>query len=73
MKECRVFRSLRRMKGVSQLKTGELCGYSRASIGHIEKWKDRALAIVNNRGTPFVGYRQCLFITFLKTRKTYSF
>lgn len=35
-KECQVLRSMRRMKGISQDKASKLCGYSRATIGHIE-------------------------------------
>lgn len=35
-KECEVLRSMRKMKGISQDDASKLCGYSRASIGHIE-------------------------------------
>lgn len=35
-KECKVLRSLRRMKRLSQDEASKLCGYSRAAIGHIE-------------------------------------
>src|SRR5690606_6733366 len=35
-KECKVLRSMRRMKKISQDEASRLCGYSRATIGHIE-------------------------------------
>lgn len=35
-KECKVLRSLRRMKRLSQDEASKLCGYSRTAIGHIE-------------------------------------
>lgn len=35
-KECKVLKSLRKEKGISQDKASELCGYSRPTIGHIE-------------------------------------
>tara|TARA_R110000868_G_scaffold132380_6_gene343267 strand:- start:8119 stop:8763 length:645 start_codon:yes stop_codon:yes gene_type:complete len=35
-KECRVIKSMRRIKGISQDKASKLCGYSRPTIGHIE-------------------------------------
>ena len=35
-KECEVLRSMRKMKGISQDDASKLCGYSRATIGHIE-------------------------------------
>ena len=35
-KECEVLRSLRRVKGISQYEASQLCGYSKATIGHIE-------------------------------------
>ena len=35
-KECRVLKSLRRQKGITQDNASFLCGYSRPTIGHIE-------------------------------------
>ena len=35
-KECRVLKSLRRSKGITQDDASYLCGYSRPTIGHIE-------------------------------------
>ncbi len=35
-KECKALRSLRLIKGLSQDKASRLCGYARATIGHIE-------------------------------------
>lgn len=35
-KQCEVLKSLRRSKNITQYKASELCGYSKASIGHIE-------------------------------------
>lgn len=35
-KECQVLRSMRRIKGISQDQASFLCGYARATIGHIE-------------------------------------
>lgn len=35
-KECQVLRSMRRIKGLSQDQASFLCGYARATIGHIE-------------------------------------
>lgn len=35
-KECKVLRSMRRMKKLSQYEASRLCGYSKATIGHIE-------------------------------------
>ena len=35
-KECRILRSMRRMRKFSQDKASKICGYSRATIGHIE-------------------------------------
>lgn len=35
-KECKVLRSMRRMKKISQDEASNLCGYSRTTIGHIE-------------------------------------
>jgi transcriptional regulator with XRE-family HTH domain len=35
-KECRVLKSLRKSKGISQDQASELCGYPRSTIGHIE-------------------------------------
>lgn len=35
-KECKILRSMRRIKGLSQAKASLACGYPRATIGHIE-------------------------------------
>ncbi len=35
-KECRILKSMRRIKGLSQAKASLACGYPRATIGHIE-------------------------------------
>ncbi len=35
-KECKVLRSLRRIKKISQDQASAMCGYSRPTIGHIE-------------------------------------
>lgn len=54
-KECKVLRSMRRIKGLSQDQASFLCGYARATIGHIENGrieisKERAKHIVESYG-----------------------
>lgn len=63
-KECKVLRSMRRMKKISQDEASRLCGYSRATIGHIENGrieltKDRIQCILrayNYKYTEFEKY-----------------
>jgi transcriptional regulator with XRE-family HTH domain len=54
-KECRVIKSMRRTKGISQDQASKLCGYSRPTIGHIENGRielslDRIRHIVHTYG-----------------------
>jgi transcriptional regulator with XRE-family HTH domain len=54
-KECRVIKSMRRTKGISQDKASKLCGYSRPTIGHIENGRielslDRIRHIIHTYG-----------------------
>ena len=54
-KECRVLKSMRRIKNFSQDDASKLCGYSRPTIGHIENGrielsKDRIVHIVKCYG-----------------------
>lgn len=64
-KECRVLRSLRRQKGLSQDHASTLCGYSRPSIGHIENGRieltvDRVKHILMSYGYSFETFEACL-------------
>ena len=64
-KECRVLRSLRRTKGISQVRAGELCGYPRASIGHIENGRielsnARIRHMVNSYGYSYRFFEECV-------------
>ena len=54
-KECRVIKSMRRIKSISQDNASKLCGYSRPTIGHIENGRielslDRIRHIVHSYG-----------------------
>lgn len=60
-KECQVLRSMRRVKGIPQDQASFLCGYARATIGHIENGRieldrERILHIVEA-----YGYKYCDF------------
>ena len=64
-KECKVLKSLRRMKKISQDNASKLCGYPRASIGHIENGrielsKERIEHIVRSYGYAFLDYEDAL-------------
>ena len=57
-KECAVLRSMRLSQKLTQYKASELCGYAKASIGHIENGrielnKKRIEHIVNSYGLSF--------------------
>jgi len=54
-KECKVLRELREQKNISQYNAGLLCGYNKATMGHIENGRiniprDRIEHIVNTYG-----------------------
>lgn len=60
-KECKVLRSMRRIKKISQDEASALCGYPRASIGHIENGRieitrERAKHIVESYGYKYSEY-----------------
>lgn len=60
-KECRVLRSMRRIKNISQDMASSLCGYSRATIGHIENGrielpKERIKHIVESYGYKYSDF-----------------
>jgi transcriptional regulator with XRE-family HTH domain len=64
-KECRVLRSLRRQKGLSQDQASAQCGYSRPSIGHIENGRielttARIVHILKCYQIPFHEFENCL-------------
>tara|TARA_R110002072_G_scaffold276051_1_gene437274 strand:- start:2437 stop:3075 length:639 start_codon:yes stop_codon:yes gene_type:complete len=64
-KECKILRSMRRVKNISQDKASSLCGYSRATIGHIENGRieisiNRAKHIVKAYGYSFSDYEKNL-------------
>lgn len=61
-KECKVLRSMRRMKKLSQDEASRLCGYSRATIGHIENGRielteERIRHIVESYGYSYRYYK----------------
>jgi transcriptional regulator with XRE-family HTH domain len=60
-KECRILRSMRREKGLSQDHASLLCGYARAAIGHIENGrieisKGRIEHIIKSYGFSFKDF-----------------
>ncbi len=62
-KECRVIKSMRRIKGISQDKASKLCGYSRPTIGHIENGRielsiDRIKHIIHSYGYKFKDFEE---------------
>jgi len=64
-KECKVLRSMRRLKKISQDKASRLCGYPRATIGHIENGrielsKERIKHIVEAYGYKFSDFKENL-------------
>lgn len=64
-KECRVLRSLRRQKGLSQDQASALCGYSRPSIGHIENGRitldhNRIEHIMESYGYPLSEFERLM-------------
>lgn len=64
-KECRVLRSLRRQRNLSQDQASAICGYSRPSIGHIENGRieltlSRVEHILKSYGYTFKDYENCL-------------
>jgi transcriptional regulator with XRE-family HTH domain len=64
-KECQVLKSLRRMKGLSQYKASELCGYPNASIGHIENGrieltKERIVHILKSYEYDYSKFEECI-------------
>ncbi len=70
-KECKVLRSMRRMKKISQDEASRLCGYSRPTIGHIENGrielsKERIKHIVESYGYQFESFHVNLNRTHLR-------
>ena len=64
-KECKVLRSMRRIKKISQDEASRLCGYSRPTIGHIENGrievsKERAKHIVESYGYKYSDFEENL-------------
>lgn len=64
-KECKVLRSMRRIKKISQDQASAMCGYSRATIGHIENGrielnKERIRHIVKSYGHNYSDYEKAL-------------
>lgn len=62
-KECKVLRSMRRMKKISQDQASKMCGYSRPTIGHIENGrieltKERIEHILNSYGYIFSDFKE---------------
>lgn len=62
-KECKVLRSMRRMKKISQDDASKLCGYSRATIGHIENGRieltrSRIEHIIRSYGYAYSDFRE---------------
>ena len=62
-KECKVLKSLRRMKRISQDDASKLCGYSRPTIGHIENGrielsKERIKHIVKSYGYDHINFEK---------------
>jgi transcriptional regulator with XRE-family HTH domain len=60
-KECKVLRSMRRLKNISQDTASSLCGYSRPTIGHIENGRielsrERIRYIVDSYGYEFSDF-----------------
>jgi transcriptional regulator with XRE-family HTH domain len=59
--DCKILRSMRRSKSISQYKASELCNYSRATIGHIENGRieltsERIRYIVTCYGYQYTDY-----------------
>lgn len=64
-KECRVLKSMRRIKKISQDEASRLCGYSRPTIGHIENGrisisKERIKHIIESYGYKYADYEENL-------------
>lgn len=64
-KECQVLRSMRRMKSLSQDQASFLCGYARATIGHIENGRielsnERIRHIVESYGYKYMDFENNL-------------
>ena len=64
-KECKVLRSMRRIKKISQDDASKICGYSRPTIGHIENGrieisKERAKHIVESYGYKYSDFEENL-------------
>ena len=63
--ECRVLRSMRRVKGFTQYEASALCGYSRPTIGHIENGRielnrERIEHIISCYGYKYSDFEQNL-------------
>lgn len=63
--ECRALKSLRRIRNISQDDASKLCGYSRATIGHIENGRieldiNRIKHIINSYGATFKEFQEIL-------------
>lgn len=64
-KECKVLRSLRRIKKISQDQASAMCGYSRPTIGHIENGRiefneERIRHIVKSYGYKFSDFKEAM-------------
>ena len=64
-KECKALRQLRQMSGYSQYEAGEVCGYNRTTIGHIENGRiglpeKRIRHIVGCLGFKFEDFQKVL-------------
>jgi transcriptional regulator with XRE-family HTH domain len=64
-KEAKTLRSMRRIKGLTQYEASRLCGYSKASIGHIENGrieitKERVQHITTSYGYKYSDYEENL-------------
>lgn len=64
-KECKVLRSMRRIKKISQDEASKLCGYSRPTIGHIENGRidlntERVKHIIESYGYKYSDFEESL-------------
>lgn len=69
-KEVRVLRSMRKMKGLSQYKACELCGYPKATIGHIENGRIDISEMRIKHIVESYGYKFSDFEEYLKQDET---
>jgi len=70
-KEVRVLRILRTLKNLSQDKASSLCGYARATIGHIEQGRielsqEKIIHIVNSYGYSIENFNELLSENILR-------